>query len=569
MQVGCKKDFLDKQPLSSLAPETFFHTESDLRLYTNSFYSVMPTAEEIYYESEGCADNTAVTTMTVAVRGARVVPTSGGGWTWTELRKINFFLDNSFRAENEDVRKRYEGVARFFRALFYAKMVQRFGDVPWYSHALDAKDEEGLLRPRDSRVLISDSIMADLDFAVAHLPATKSIDQVTKWTALALKSRFGLFEGTFRKYHTEFNLPGYEKLLEACADASKALMMAGVYAVYTSTPSKAYQELFAFENANPTEIILARVYDASLSVFHDVNFHTLSASYGRPGMTKSLVNSYLMSDGTRFTDISRYDTLQFYEETRNRDPRLAQTIRTPGYTRMGETRPVLPQLSNSITGYQIAKYVTEPTKDAANRCSNDMPVFRYAEVLLNYAEAKAELGILTQEDIDISIKLLRNRVGMPNMNLASANAAPDPYVGNEYKNANGANRGVILEIRRERRIELYRENFRFNDLMRWKEGHLLAAPFKGMYFPRLGNYDLDHDGTIDLVLYQGTKPTMPNPQPQFVMYGDIELQNGAQGGNIITNPLIDKKFVEAKDYLFPLPTQELLINPGLKQNPGW
>src|SRR5690606_18748365 len=163
-------------------------------------------------------------------------------------------------------------------------------------------------------------------------------------------------------------------------------------------------------------------------------------------------------------------TMQFFEETQNRDPRLAQTIRTPGYKRVGENGVSVPDFATSVTGYQFVKYILAPSFDAG-QSSNDMPIMRYAEVLLNYAEAKAELGQLSQADLDRSIKLLRDRVDMPGLNMQEANASPDPYLLSEYPNVNqGAQTGVILEIRRERRVELVKEGHRYRDLLRWKEG---------------------------------------------------------------------------------------------------
>src|SRR5690606_2292145 len=156
---------------------------------------------------------------------------------------------------------------------------------------------------------------------------------VTRWTALALKSRMCLFEGTFRKYH---GLGDWEGILQQCVAASEALMNSGMYTIHTGDPYSVYQELFIAEDAITSEMIMARQYDAAVPFVHSANFYILSASYGRPGMQKSVVNSYLMRDGSRFTDIAGYDTMQFYEETRNRDPRLAQTIRTPGYKRIGQ-----------------------------------------------------------------------------------------------------------------------------------------------------------------------------------------------------------------------------------------
>lgn len=341
------------------------------------------------------------------------------------------------------------------------------------------------------------------------------------------------------------------------------------YTIYKATPATAYGKLFSSDNAIPDEVILARDFSDELQVYHNLNYYTMTASYGKPGLEKKLVNSYLMADGSRFTDIKGYETMQFYDEVQNRDPRLSQTIRTPGYTRIGESTPLTPEFGATVTGYQLIKFVSAPKWDTYSKDITDMPIFRYAEVLLNFAEAKAERGTLTQADLDRSTKLTRDRVGMPNINLTIANANPDPYQAQQYTQLSGSNTGVILEIRRERRVELVMENFfRWDDLIRWKEGQLLTKTFKGMYFPGPGSYDLDKNGKIDLVIYEGTKPTVAGAQ-LLKLGSEILLENGSKGGNIVVNGHITKKFNEARDYLYPIPTQELLLNPNLTQNPNW
>ncbi|RPE05869.1 RagB/SusD family nutrient uptake outer membrane protein [Chitinophaga lutea] len=565
--AGCSK-FMDRKPVSDIAPDQFFNNEKELRVYLNSFYSAFPSAEGVYNED---IDNIVKSSMGDNITGKRTVPVTGGNWSWGELRKINFFLENYNRVMPEQQAAKFAAVAKFFRAYFYFDKVQRFGDVPWYSTTVQQKDEAALKKARDKRTLIVDSILADIDYAIAKIDnEVPSTEMVTKFTALALKSRICLFEGTFRKYHPEMNLPGWEALLQKSVEASEALIASGKYKIYTSTPSKAYLELFASIAPIKDEIILARNFSNELQVWHNVNYYTITSSYGKPGLEKQLVNSYLMADGSRFTDISRYDTITFYNETQNRDPRLSQTIRTPGYSRIGTTNKLPPDFGASVTGYQLIKFVTDLSFDSFNRSINSMPVFRYAEVLLNLAEAKAELGAITQADLDKTIKPLRDRVGMPNMNLAAANATPDPYLAAQYPNLSGANKGVILEIRRERRVELVMESYRWNDLMRWKEGKAMLRQFKGMYFPGIGQYDLDRNGKIDVHIYEGTKPSPAVSGVQYFKLGtEIDLENGAAGGNVIINRNITKVFDETRDYLQPIPIQERLLNPNLTQNPNW
>jgi len=563
LSMGACKKFMDRDPLAKISPDNYFKTEKDLQLYVNSMYSMVPDAEGVYNED---MDNVVKSSTSEFLTGRRQVPVTGGGWTWTELRKINYFMVNYNRVLPYSATRKYAGAARFFRAWFYYEMVKKFGDVPWYNKPMETNDPE-LQKPRDPRTLIMDSILADIDTAIANLDATKNPEQVNKWTALALKSRICLFEGTFRKYHPEFNLPDANKFLQLAAAAADTLITRGPYRIYTSTPANAYRELFTSKDANPDEIILTRRFSGTLQLYHNANYYTITASYGQPGLEKSFVNSYLMKDGSRFTDKPGYDKMQFFDECQGRDPRLAQTIRTPGYTRIGNTNRLVPDFGASVTGYQLIKYVTDETHDSYTKNDNDMPVFRYAEVLLNYAEAKAELGQLTQGDIDRSIKLLRDRVGMPTLDVAAANANPDPYEAARYTNKSLS--GAILEIRRERRIELVMENFRWHDLARWKEGALLTRQFKGMYFPGAGQYDLDKDGVIDVVIYEGTKPSGPKGPAYLKLGTEISLEKGSAGGPIVVNPNITKQFDETRDYLYPIPTQERNLNKNLTQNPNW
>lgn len=564
--IGLVSCDLDQLPLDAISPETFFNTENDLLLYTNSFYNALPSAEDIYNED---VDNVVKNSLRDELQGTRVVPTSGGGWSWSTLRNINYFLANSGKCPDPKAVAKYNGLARFFRAYFYFGMVKRFGDVPWYSQPIDEKDGESLTRARDPRAMVMDSVMADLDYAIANLDGTRQVSTITKWTALALKSRIGLYEGTFRKYHPEFKLSGSDKFLDAAISASEDLMKNSGYSIYKATPSTAYLKLFSSDNAIAEEVILARDFSDELQVYHNLNYYTMTASYGKPGLEKKLVNSYLMADGSRFTDVKGYETMQFFDEVKNRDPRLSQTIRTPGYTRIGETAQLVPEFGATVTGYQLIKFVSTSKWDTFNKDITDMPIFRYAEVLLNYAEAKAEKGTLTQDDLEKSIKPIRDRVGMPNINLAEANKNPDPYQAQQYTQLSGSNVGVILEIRRERRVELVMENyFRWDDIVRWKEGQLLTKTFKGMYFPGAGSYDLDRNGKVDLIIYEGEKPAATGAQI-LKLGSEVLLENGNKGGSIVVNGHINKKFNEARDYLYPIPTQELLLNPTLVQNPNW
>ena len=577
--AGCS-DMLDEYPLDAISPETYYNNADELRSATNQFYGMFPGAASGYTES---ADVVCIFNLPAEVQGIRTVPTSGGGWNWEYLRAVNFYLSHSVRCDDVDAREHFDGIARFFRAYFYFEKVKRFGEVPWFDRELSSTDPE-LFRPRDSRDFIMDKILDDLTYAINNISDKKDLYNVTHWTALALKSRICLFEGTYRKYH---GIPGYEKFLDECATASKLFIDNAPYAIY-KTGAQPYRDLFSSMNAIEEEVILARDYDRAQNVMHEANANTLSPTYGRPGMNKKIVNSYLMTNGDRFTDQPGYETMQYYDEMQNRDPRLTQTVVGPGYMRINSTTVSSPNFGASTTGYQITKWVTDASGDGYLGSSNDYILFRAAEVYLNYAEAKAELGTLTQDDLKISIKKIRDRVGMPNIDMDAANANPDPYLcalESGYQNVTGPNKGVILEIRRERTIELLLEGFRYYDIIRWKEGKIFEQPYKGMYFPGLtkgsgeNRYDVFdmNDGTVgdkekvDICIYTGKKPSVKNIR-KFYKLGDEFVLTDGDKGNIICHDIEKepRQWNEERDYFFPIPTTERsLTNGALTQNPGW
>ena len=557
-------DLLDINPKDRLTTKDYFTNEEQLQLYSNQFYSNnFPGDGDIYRDD---ADMLIVSPLSDEVSGQRVIPETGGGWSWSALRSINFLLDNLGNCKDQKVRDKYEALARFFRAYFYFEKVKRFGDVPWYDKVLGSDDAD-LYKARDSREFVMGKIMEDLNFAIEvfkETNRTKELYRVTWWTAQALKSRVGLFEGTYRKYH---GLGDYEKYLNDCVSASNEIMTAsGGYSLYQSG-SQSYRNLFKSENAIDAEIILARDYNNDLSLVHKVQAFENSPTLGRPGLSKKLVNYYLMKNGNRFTDQPNYATMEFKDEIVNRDPRLAQTIRTSNIN-----------MNVTMTGYHLLKYANDNMSYTGDS-SNDLPLFRLAEVYLNYAEAKAELGTLTQTDIDNTINKLRTRAGVTGkLNMNAANLSPDPYMcapETGYVNVTGDNKGVILEIRRERAIELVMEGFRYYDLMRWKEGQCMAQSFKGFYLPATAinkAYDIDGDGTNDVCFYT----TSSQPNVGSVTY--VKLASDGSGtslsegnyGNLLCYSWIDRTWNENRDYLYPVPRQEITLSDGVvTQNPGW
>ncbi|MFA5210284.1 MAG: RagB/SusD family nutrient uptake outer membrane protein [Proteiniphilum sp.] len=571
-------DLLDTKPLSQISPATYFKTETDLQLFSNTFYNNLLDKSPYDDQSDLYIQQNLSAEMIGGNR--RTVPNSGGGWSWGDLRKMNTLLGHIDQCEDEAAVVKYTALTRFFRAYFYFEKVKRFGDVPWYETELGSADEE-LYKPRDSRELVMSKMIEDIDYAIENLPSEVSTYRVNRWAALALKARFCLYEGTYRKYHN-LSLEGndYSYYLQQSVAAAEKLINEGPYTLYsTGNPNKDYLTLFAQENASKDEYILAIKFDYSLGIYHNATAHTVVATQGRPGLTRKMVNSYLMVDGTAFTDQEGWQEASFIEEVKDRDPRLAQSIRTPGYTRIGTTKVLAPDLTGSVTGYHPVKFVQDPTAsggqvDRNDRSTADLPVFRLGEVLLNYAEAKAELGTLNQGDLDLSINKLRERVGMPYLQMSSANGDPDWYLSSAeygYTNVSGSNKGVILEIRRERAIELNQEGFRFEDLVRWKAGYSIDQEINGIYFKQPGAYDLTGDGVSDAILYaEGTsKPTAPDGVQLLEIGKDILLTEGDHGYIYYHKNIARTPFSEVRDYLYPIPINERSLNNNLTQNPGW
>lgn len=572
-------DLLDTKPMSQMSQTDYFKTETDLQLFTNPLYNNMLDKEP--YDDQ--SDLMVCQTLSDEILGGnkRTVPNTGGGWTWTDLRRINTLLEYADQCDDKDAVTHYTALARFFRAYFYFEKVKRFGDVPWYDVQLGSADA-ALYNPRDSRELIMTKMIEDVDFAIHELPEEVSTYRVNRWAALALKAQFCLYEGTYRKYH-DVQIDGandYTYYLDLAAKAAGEVINQGPYKLYsTGNPDSDYMMLFAQEDASPDEYILAIKFDYGLAIHHNATAFTLVPTQGRPGYTRKLVNMYLMKDGSRFTDRTGWQEESFIEETKDRDPRLAQSIRTPGYTRIGRTEVLAPDFGCSVTGYQPIKFVQNPDDSGGNvdrneRSTCDIPVYRLAEVMLNYAEAKAELGTLTQDDLDISINKIRDRVDMPHLKLAEANANPDWYLLSEeygFSNVSGANQGVILEIRRERAIEMIQEGTRYEDLVRWKAGPCLDQALTGMYFPGAGQYDLTGDGKADLILYNegSAKPEAGDGVYVYQIGTEILLSGGTRGYISYHKNIERTPYNEERDYLYPIPINERTLNVNLTQNPGW
>ena len=229
----------------------------------------------------------------------------------------------------------------------------------------------------------------------------------------------------------------------------------------------------------------------------------------------------------------------------------------------------------AMTGYEPIKFVSTAAHSGASKGTSDWPLFRTAEVYLNYAEAKAELGTLTKDDLLISIDRIRDRAGMKGLDMAAANANPDPFLLACYPNVTKSeNTGVILEIRRERTIELVMEGLRMWDMFRWKEGAQLVNetnPYYGIYFSGPGLYDMDGDGRNGLELYVDKQTSSPADGLTVLRIGsDIILSDMAENrGYVVAWSTLKYTWNEERDYLWPIPVGEMNTNMAMEQNPGY
>lgn len=563
--AACSGCDLTLIPEDKVTPQTYFQSEVDLRLWTNQFYTLLDSPDSA---SGLNADDMVDKSMGDVISGTRMA-SDESGWTWTSLRKINYYLQNSHNCTDEAARTKYDGVAYFFRAYFYYVKVRRYGDVPWYDTVIGSEEEELLKKPREDRGIIMDHVMSDLDDAIDMLPRDKDVARVTRWAALAFKSRAALYEGTWRKYR---GLPDADKYLQQAADAAATFIAESGYSLYKEGVEP-YRDLFCSDDAKQNEVILARLYNfEGLNLAHSVQSNIRNAA---AGFTRRFMNHYLMADGSRFTEKTGHETMFYTEETAGRDPRMAQTVLCPGYIAKGESSAT-PNDMTSMTGYEPIKFVSTAAHSGASKGTSDWPLFRTAEVYLNYAEAKAELGTLTQDDLTVSIDKIRERAGMGGLDMEAANADPDPFLLACYPNVTkSANTGVILEIRRERTVEMVMEGQRMWDMFRWKEGAQMVnetAPYHGIYFPGPGLYDMDGDGKNDLELYATQQTSTPADGLTVLKIGsDIVLSEAADNrGYVVAWNALKYTWNEERDYLWPIPADQRVLTGGLlTQNPGW
>jgi starch-binding outer membrane protein, SusD/RagB family len=567
---------LEESPVATTSKYEVFGTETGLRLYANSFYNFLPSGNNIVTEDYMTDINARNSRPLFLTQGAFAPTSTTAGWDWGQLRNINYFLANNNSPEvSEPVRKHYNGMARFWRAWFYFDKVVRFGDVPWINVPLDVADP-GLYGGRDPRAMVMDSVLADLNYAIANITGSDaSRTRVTRNVALALKSRICLVEASYRKYHPELGLANTANAwYTEAANTAKILMDEGNFSLYTGLGvDRSYRQLFISQAPVASEIIFGRAFDVNYNLNHGANWHYHSSTYGvQLSPVRTFIHTYLNLDGTPFTDVPGYETMVFADEVKGRDKRLQQSIMLGDYKRISAGReiPSPPNFGYTLTGYHPIKWSLDDVYyDGDTRNNNFISILRYGEVLLNYAEAKAELGTLTDAEWAQTIGALRARAGITG-GLTTKPVTVDLYMQQTFYP--GISDPVILEIRRERAIELYLEVSRFTDILRWRRGELMEMSYNGIYVPAANEYmDLNEDGTPDVYFFHGTPPPAdertPGVQYLNVTSGNRQLSNGTSG-EIKWLDGQPRKW-EDKMYLYPIPEAHRIVNPNLGQNPGW
>lgn len=524
--AACNDDFMDKYPEDKISDATYWKTENDLKNYANQFYTTLDNTT--VYESDNASDNQAKNTKDDFIWSDYTVPTAGGGWAkddWKNIRSCNYFLTHCHTVEGQtDKINQYIGEIYFFKAKFYYEKVLRFGDVPWFTTELTTSSEE-LYAARNNRGEVIDSICVCLDKASEWLPEAMKDSRLSRYAALTLKSRVCLFEGTWRKYR---GMENADKYLRAGVEAADKIMNSGNFDIYsTGNADDDYHALFNQQDyADNKEAIFYAAYITDKRM----NNRPRTVREAGTGMTKDFVESFLCKDGKPIALSELYNgDAKFMDEFENRDPRLKQCVYTPDRpiailadgSEEYENSPVFNNLT--FTGYRLYKMYSPLAVDNEYiKCTLDDLIFRYGEVLLNYAEAKAELGECDQVVLDKTINKLRDRAGMPHLTVNIGFTDPN---WPEWETGISP---LLNEIRRERRVELACEGLRWNDLCRWKAGKLIEKQqtYFGARDPESGEYR---------VLYPG-----------------------------MTRTWYDRL------YLRPIPTDEFTYNPNLlPQNPGW
>lgn len=565
-------DFLTRDPQDTVTDvPSFWNNEENLRTSFLDYYTYFFPG---YRSGWNRADNFAETNVAdwtddnaqeVATLFTKVAPTTDAdNWDFEKIRNMNLLLSRIQSSSlGEEAKNHWSGVARLFRAMEYAKLVQKFGDVPYYDAVVGSTDNEQLYRARDPRTTVMDKVNEDLAFACANIrvnDGTKGLT-VNRAVAQGFASRIMLFEGTWQKYHAN-NTAKAAEYLKAAKDYAAALMQTNAYSIAPSYKSLTTSEDLA---GNP-EIIMYRSYVENVVMHSLMSFQNTEHEMSSP--SRSFVDAFLTKNGLPIHQAGNtdYKGKEYAKEIQNRDPRLADNIDEESGLRLNGVAAVY-----AASGYYANRYVN---KDLINKPggmsstnTTDAPVMKLNEVMLNYIEAAAELAdlgqyTLTQADFDKTINAIRDRQStqMPHVTLAG-NALKVNGVEINDPDRDATVKPIIWEIRRERRVELAYEGLRFNDLRRWG---------KLEYADMTKNKKLNMGAWINKADY----PENAEALAKITLCDENgNIVTGNEGYIMPITEVAKMRVMADKDYLYPIPVDQITMyeNHGFKltQNPGW
>lgn len=625
--TSCSKDFLDKHPLASVDADNFFKSASDLRIFVNNFYGRLAPQ----YNTQGGTGTvtggnsnlaldansdmmivqTTVTSSLYRWGVSSVAAETNSNWNngYTAIRSDNYFLHYAaLNAEKTTAANHYIGEGYFFRAWDYFKLLKEFGGVPIITELLTDTSADKLFVPRASRYDVAKQIISDLDSAIAKLNwkgegEAAMAGRVNRESAIVFKARVALFEGTWEYYHgkknTAFAVAGKNgtEFLNMIEPAVQQLITRQGTKIFTAGGDKsiAYNQLFAQKDASNIDgVFLYKVYDASkLALSHNFFFKILDSG---PSVTDHMVDMYLKKDGTAQTIPNVYTNL-LNDLSVNLDPRFRQTVWTPDRGPLNQLPgrggdgdpfryPVIasqaPYTSIGFTSTGYRNYKGAVLAQEATKGETDDILIRYEEALLVYAEAKAILGTLTQADIDKTVNVIRNRVGMAPMLLTASAPSYDETLGFDL-----SEQPIVNEIRRERSVEFALEGFRLDDLKRWAVYDKVINGYqpKGALLQEFLNYF--NRTAAQVTLDNGSDQTLWSQiRKDGYLKNEFKLTTGSNVAAFTSgrmNPwfkIVDFQpggrglYIEkTRDYLSAVPLQQIRLyetnHSSLQQNPGW
>ncbi len=590
--VSCEK-FFDRVPDDKFAANAFFKSENDLILYTNGLINTaMPSAANIALGEDLYTDLSGTRESKQFYEEDYFHPGIASGWSysnWGFLRQVAYMLDNMQNAKENvspEIYSHYEGVARFWRAYATFNKVKQFGDCYYIDHVISPTDSSLLYGHRQDREYIIHKLVEDLEFACSNcLESGAKIHTdgrvyINKFVALAVASRIFLYEGTYRKYHSTNPSTGkpwnneyetYEELLKKSFDCSKELIGKNAFSLV-----KDYRSLFTSRVLPKEEVIWGRSSSEELGVKHGVTYNYCSTTSSKLySPTKDYVRMFLKTDGTPASG-----AISVTKEFENRDKRLSACVLAPGQKKTdagGREVDFAPDFTWTRSGYIWIKWVMAENAamtSSNNTSTNSLPIIRYAEVLLNHAEAAAELGLMDKTIWDDTIGKLRERGGVKNIYPLAGNYKEDLELKNYFtvglKYPLTAD-NTLLEIRRERITELMLEmDSHYDDLMRWHIGDIISRRYNGKAWR--GIYvteDEAKNGWDFNGKHYSISTSKSTSETNFKITSEVSqgftLSEGSHGYLLYHYNV----WWDDKMYLKPIPTTALNVNPELGQNNGW